>query len=119
LKPAYVSNTRQVLHRDLKPANVLVTRQADGGVHIEICDFNLAREFEDMTVDTEPAFGEHADADAPRPATPPPAAAVAPAAGGVLVIPGRNSPPPLQGQKSDEVVSAGYPDLCHSVFRIF
>ena len=99
------------MHRDLKPANVLITRTADGGVHVEICDFNLAREFPDMAVDTEKEFGEDHE-DGPRPATPPPAAAAAPAAAGLLAIPGRNSPPPLGGpityQGSLEVVSAGY-----------
>ena len=84
-------------------------------MHVEICDFNLAREFPDMTVDTEKDFGEEHEDDVPRPKTPPPAAAAAPAApaaAGLLAIPGRNSPPPLGGpityQGSLEVVSAGY-----------
>lgn len=40
-----------VLHRDIKPANVFLTPLADGGTHVKLLDFGLAKVRSDMATD--------------------------------------------------------------------
>jgi serine/threonine-protein kinase len=44
LAPLSAAHDLNIVHRDLKPANLFIARDADGGEHMKLLDFGLARE---------------------------------------------------------------------------
>jgi serine/threonine protein kinase len=44
LAPLAAAHAQRIIHRDLKPANLFIARDADGGEHLKLLDFGLARE---------------------------------------------------------------------------
>ena len=43
LEALAVAHSRGVIHRDIKPSNVMLAMTADGGVHVKLLDFGIAK----------------------------------------------------------------------------